>query len=51
MQVLLTVAALFGLTALFSYFNERFLKLQQTTDAVRHSPPAPSPSGLSLASR
>ena len=30
MQVLLTVAALFGLTALFSYVNERFLKLQQT---------------------
>jgi amino acid transporter len=30
MQVLLTIAAIFGLTALFSYFNERFLKLQQT---------------------
>jgi len=30
MQVLLTVAAIFGLTALFSYINERFLKLQQT---------------------
>jgi len=30
MHVLLTIAALFGLTALFSYVNERFLKLQQT---------------------
>jgi hypothetical protein len=30
MQVLVTIAAILGLTALFSYFNERFLKLQQT---------------------
>ena len=30
MQVLLTIATLFGLTAVFSYINERFLKLQQT---------------------
>ena len=30
MQALLTIATLFGLTALFSYFNERFLKFQQT---------------------
>ena len=30
MQVLLTVAAILGLTALFSYINERFLQLQQT---------------------
>ena len=30
MQVLLTIAAILGLTALFSYINERFLRLQQT---------------------
>jgi CPA1 family monovalent cation:H+ antiporter len=30
MQILLTIAALFGVTAVFSYVNERFLKLQQT---------------------
>ncbi len=30
MQVFLTVAAILGLTALFSYINERFLHLQQT---------------------
>jgi CPA1 family monovalent cation:H+ antiporter len=30
MQVLLTIATLFGLTALFSYVNERFLKFPHT---------------------
>lgn len=30
MQVFLTVAVVLGLTALFSYINERFLRLQQT---------------------
>jgi CPA1 family monovalent cation:H+ antiporter len=30
MQVLLTIATILGLTALFSYINERFLHLQQT---------------------
>ncbi len=30
MQVFLTIAAILGLTALFSYINERFLRLQQT---------------------
>lgn len=30
MQVLLTIATLFGLTALFSYLNERYLKFPQT---------------------
>ena len=30
MQVLLTIATILGLTALFSYINERFLRLQQT---------------------
>lgn len=30
MQVFLTIAAILGLTALFSYLNERFLGLQQT---------------------
>jgi hypothetical protein len=30
MQTFLTVAAILGLTALFSYVNERFLRLQQT---------------------
>jgi hypothetical protein len=30
MPVLLTIAAILGLTALFSYLNERFLGLQQT---------------------
>jgi CPA1 family monovalent cation:H+ antiporter len=30
MQVLLTISAILGLTALFSYINERFLRLQQT---------------------
>jgi CPA1 family monovalent cation:H+ antiporter len=30
MQVLFTIAAILGLTALFSYINERFLQLQQT---------------------
>ena len=30
MQAFLTVAAILGLTALFSYINERFLRLQQT---------------------
>ena len=30
MQTFLTIAAILGLTALFSYVNERFLRLQQT---------------------
>ncbi|MEA3275158.1 MAG: hypothetical protein U9Q81_07715 [Pseudomonadota bacterium] len=30
MQVFFTVAAILGLTALFSYVNEQFLRLQQT---------------------
>jgi CPA1 family monovalent cation:H+ antiporter len=34
MQTLLTVAAILGLTALFSYINERFLHLQQTIGLV-----------------
>jgi CPA1 family monovalent cation:H+ antiporter len=34
MRTLLTVAAILGLTALFSYINERFLHLQQTIGLV-----------------
>jgi len=30
MQTFLTIAAILGLTALFSYINERFLHMQQT---------------------